>query len=276
MVTEAVALLEQEHRLAVQVALCEDLPRGEGVVRGAGEDEGVAEELQLGRAAQVHVEGEQEQVELARVEPLDDAVGLVLVEQEDQLRVGLPHGLHHGREQVRRDGGDHAEAQAPGEGFALRARRVQELVRGGEDRARLGGQLEARAGRHHPARVPLEQLHAQQGLQLLELGAERRLGDAARLGRLAEVQVLGDGDEVLELADGGSFHGDRVGAHWPSRSPRGGWTSERAPSRSLSLRAEYPWSWNQRTTPSASRSRTRAFRGRSVPVKRPMVSAASP
>jgi len=49
------------------------------VARRASQHEGVAEEGQLGGAAQVHVEGEQQEVELAGVEALDDAVRLVLL-----------------------------------------------------------------------------------------------------------------------------------------------------------------------------------------------------
>jgi hypothetical protein len=45
-----------------------------------------------------------------------------------------------------------------------------------------------------------EQLHAQLPLQGLDLGAERWLGDAQPLGGSAEVQLLGDGDEVAKMS----------------------------------------------------------------------------
>jgi hypothetical protein len=45
-----------------------------------------------------------------------------------------------------------------------------------------------------------EQLHAQLTLERLDLEAERWLGDAQPLGRPAEVQLLGDGDEVAKMS----------------------------------------------------------------------------
>ena len=55
-------------------------------------------------------------------------------------------------------------------------------------------------GDPHAARAALEDLHAQRLLHLRNLRAHRRLGDAARLGRLAEPAEVGDGDEVLQSA----------------------------------------------------------------------------
>jgi hypothetical protein len=56
----------------------------------------------------------------------------------------------------------------------------------------------ALSSRARPAAV--QQPHAQLALQGLDLEAERRLGDAQALGRPAEVQLLGDGDEVPQVS----------------------------------------------------------------------------
>src|SRR3546814_5604719 len=50
-----------------------------------------------------------------------------------------------------------------------------------------------------PARRAFDQRHAQFLLQLADLGGERGLADEARRRGAAEVQVLGEGDEVLEV-----------------------------------------------------------------------------
>ena len=73
----------------------------------------------------------------------------------------------------------------------------------GEHRA--GVAQEGRAGRRQldsPARAG-EQRAAQLLLQRADLLAERRLGDVQARGGAAEVQLLGDGDEVTQLAE---FH----------------------------------------------------------------------
>ncbi|MNC88422.1 hypothetical protein D3C83_42340 [compost metagenome] len=48
--------------------------------------------------------------------------------------------------------------------------------------------------------VALDQLRAEQALELLDPGGQRGLGDELRLGRGAEVEALGELDQVGELA----------------------------------------------------------------------------
>ena len=69
----------------------------------------------------------------------------------------------------------------------------------------------AHRGEPHVALVALDELHAQQRLELLDPGGQRGLGDELRLGGDAEVQALGELDQVGELAQG------REGGH-PSPS----------------------------------------------------------
>ena len=52
---------------------------------------------------------------------------------------------------------------------------------------------------HAPPR-PVEQSRAEQALELLDLLTERRLGNADALCGAPEVEFLGDGDELTELA----------------------------------------------------------------------------
>ena len=57
-------------------------------------------------------------------------------------------------------------------------------------------------GQRDPAVVALEQGHPDRALELLDLPAQRRLRHVEPLGRAAEVQLLGDGDEGADLVEG--------------------------------------------------------------------------
>src|SRR3546814_8917575 len=69
----------------------------------------------------------------------------------------------------------------------------------GNDAPRARGDVAPGRGQHHLARRAFDQRHAQFLLQLADLGGERGLADEARRRGAAEVQVLGEGDEVLEV-----------------------------------------------------------------------------
>ncbi len=61
----------------------------------------------------------------------------------------------------------------------------------------------ARVGERHRAPRAHEQLHPQLGLQRADLLAQRRLGDVQAKRGAREVQLLGDGDEIAQVAQ---FH----------------------------------------------------------------------
>jgi hypothetical protein len=82
------------------------------------------------------------------------------------------------------------------------ARRAGEVVGLGQQPARAGHELLAGGGGQHAPPIALEQAHAQGGLQLGELCAQRRLRDVAALGGTPEAAGVGHGDGVLELAQG--------------------------------------------------------------------------
>ena len=69
--------------------------------------------------------------------------------------------------------------------------------------ARFGEKRLARLGQLDPARLAPEQLHVELGFERADLLAERRLLDAEPLGRAGDVTLLGDGDEIAEVAQ---FH----------------------------------------------------------------------
>ncbi|MCY1554097.1 hypothetical protein D9M68_906430 [compost metagenome] len=79
------------------------------------------------------------------------------------------------------------------------------VARQGQELQRLPVDHFSRFRQRHLARGAPQQLHAQRCFQLADVEAERRLGDGQPLGGSSEVQFLGDGDEIPELAQ---IHGD--------------------------------------------------------------------
>jgi hypothetical protein len=110
------------------------------------------------------------------------------------------------RQQIRRDRRDHADAERARERGAEPAPRFDQAIE--LDQQPLGEMrhLAARGRRQHALGVALEQLQSELRFELLQLFAQRRLRDVTACGGAAEVQTLGEFDQVLELADRGS-HG---------------------------------------------------------------------
>ena len=71
---------------------------------------------------------------------------------------------------------------------------VEDLARAHEERRPGRGQLDL-------ALVAQQQLRADLLLELADLLAQRRLGHVQALRRAAEVQLLGDGDEVAQVSE---------------------------------------------------------------------------
>ena len=173
----------------------------ERVRRGHREHERLFEERQRLEIVALDRQREQQQLELARPQAGDDALRLILAQQQLELGVGGAHRRQRARQQIWRDGWDHAEREPAGEGALRHARLVEQVVDAAQrlaralDHARSGGRHE------HLAPVALEQPQAQQLLELADLERERRLRDRAGLRRAPEVEGVGERDQVLELTD---------------------------------------------------------------------------
>jgi len=61
----------------------------------------------------------------------------------------------------------------------------------------------ARCGQLHTPAVAGEQLRAHRGFELLDVQAERRLGDGQTLGGTAKVQLFGQHEEIAQVTE---FH----------------------------------------------------------------------
>ena len=110
------------------------------------------------------------------------------------------HARQRAREQIGRDGRDHAESQRPGQRALERDRRLDEPARLGEHGARAPHHFRAGRREQHAATVALEQAQVEQRLELADLRGEARLRDTARARGAVEAAEIGDRDQVLELA----------------------------------------------------------------------------
>ena len=116
------------------------------------------------------------------------------------LAVAVDDGGEVGR---KRRGKRKADAQLARFAPLRPARRDGRLFRQGQDAPRIVEEQRTRLRQAHGALVALEQLRAQFRFQRLDLLAQRRLADVQALGRAREVQFLGDGDKVTQVAQ---FH----------------------------------------------------------------------
>ena len=107
---------------------------------------------------------------------------------------------HDVGEQVRREGGEQAEAHGAGLGVLGVAGDAADRVGLPEDHPGPLDHPLAGVGQEDVARAPLDEGDAELLLELHDLGRQRRLADEARLGGPAEMAVVGHGDQVLEIA----------------------------------------------------------------------------
>lgn len=93
------------------------------MVERGDEHEVLVEEREFGDTGHPERHGEQEQVQAAGGEAVDQARGLLLVHLEVEVRIPVVDEPQHRRQQIRRDGRDDAEAEGTGErrpdGFRL-------------------------------------------------------------------------------------------------------------------------------------------------------------
>ena len=139
-------------------------------------------------------------IELALPYALHQRRGDVLVEGEVDLGVALEQLAQHQRDQVGPDGRDRAERQAAAERLLSQAAQIDQLVTDLQQRARPLDHPLAQRGHHDAAVGALEDLDAQQLLDLAHLHAQRRLADVAARRGAPEVALFGHRHDVLEVA----------------------------------------------------------------------------
>ncbi|BBX84677.1 hypothetical protein MAUB_25500 [Mycolicibacterium aubagnense] len=74
-----------------------------------------------------------------------------------------------------------------------------EFVSLGHQRPRVGQQRRARGSEAHRPAVTIEQIHLEITFERLDLLRQGRPGDVQTVGGAAEIQLIGNGDEVPQL-----------------------------------------------------------------------------
>jgi hypothetical protein len=123
-----------------------------------------------------------------------------LDEQQFQPRETLADARHDVRQQIRAERREDAQAQRAGFRIDRAPRDRLDLVDLAQHAARALRDLAADFGEQHLARRALDEGDAELVFELLDLRRQRRLADETRLGGVAEVLVLGEGDEVTQIA----------------------------------------------------------------------------
>lgn len=116
LVAQAVSFVEQQQVELAQRLARDPLPPAQPVVQRCDQDEVLVEQRQFDDSGHAEGDGEQQQVEPARGEPLQQARRLFLVDLEVEGRIAVVDEPQDGRQQIGRHRRDHPEAQHPGEG----------------------------------------------------------------------------------------------------------------------------------------------------------------
>ena len=193
--------LGQEQQLDLGQVLGADLVlKIEWMVPGMGQPEGLVEEGGLDQFGLVDGGGQQGRVQVMPLQAGQQGFGQLLRQDQAQLRILALEGHQQQGDEVGAEGGDGADAQGavqrvlmgagdPLDGLHLLLQQAGMVKDGLAD----GGDLDRAVG-------ALEQDHPQFLLQFLDLAAQGRLADEAVLGGLAEVAGIGNGQDVLDVA----------------------------------------------------------------------------
>src|SRR5262245_4348520 len=110
------------------------------------------------------------------------------------------------RQQIGRNGRDHADTQPALELIARGARKIAELVHRAQDVADTLDQFLPEPRKRDLARAALQQRAAERLLHLLDLHRQRRLRNRARTRRAAEMAMARQRIEIPQLPQGEIYH----------------------------------------------------------------------
>src|SRR5262249_10327707 len=124
-----------------------------------------------------------------------------LLEHQGDAGGAAAKGAHDRGQELVRDRADVADREPAGLAARGAPGQVGGALRRGQGAARLAEEGDAGVGQAAPAVRAIEQADAELVLERADLLAERRLRHVQAGGRAREVQLLGDGDEVAEVAE---------------------------------------------------------------------------
>src|SRR5690606_15339266 len=135
-------------------------------------------------------------------------------EQQLELGEAILDGGDDVRQQVRRERREQAEPQRGRLGVGRTLGEGVDVVDLAQDRPRRAHDLLAGGGEHGASRRALDEIDSELAFELLELGRQRRLTHVAGFRRPPEVAMVGDRDEVLQVADVHAATASRVRIRW--------------------------------------------------------------
>ncbi|MCY1547466.1 hypothetical protein D9M68_835300 [compost metagenome] len=136
---------------------------------------------------------------MARAQALEDLPRRQFLHAHLQAGIGLQQRGHALRNHLRVEAGRGAQADAPGDGLARRAQRLQAQVDLLQRRRHVAAQDLAGLRHAHALAAAVEQWRAQFLLELPDLVRQRRLRHVQALGRARETAGLGQGVEVAQV-----------------------------------------------------------------------------
>ncbi len=145
--------------------------------------------------------GDHREVELAAEDGGGEAVGRRLGQRQPDRRVRAVEAGQQVGQPRRRARADDADRDLPAEQPGALLDGAADGGDGGERRAGVRQHGGAGVGRPHRAARAVQQRLPQLGLEPAHLGAHAGLRDVQPLGRTREARLLGDRDEILELAE---------------------------------------------------------------------------
>ena len=204
MVLQAMAVLEQEQPILVD-GVGGHVGPARRLAAGEGDKKRIVEQGEAVHPPAAVRKGEQHAIELAAMERVAGGLAGLLAQEQPELGPLPPEARQQPRQQERRDRRDHAEPQLAGERLAGGADDVGKLLRLAQDPLRLGGDLDAERGEADHPPGALDQGHADLRFELLDPRRQRRLGDEAGVGGAAEMAVILQRHQILELLQGGEM-----------------------------------------------------------------------
>ncbi len=94
LIAQAVSILEQEYRLILKIVLMDPLPVRKAVSTRDGQKEGIREQRQGFDCAQIRLQGQQQEVEVASSQKIQEPIRAFLPQEQPQGRMtatDFPH-----------------------------------------------------------------------------------------------------------------------------------------------------------------------------------------
>ena len=196
------ALVEQEelsrfHVLGVQRAR----RRGRDSRRAAGKQKAVLEQRDAHQPGPVRRPGNHRCIKRTLAQLVDQPLGPRFAHAEVERKVARTQERQRRGQEVRRDRGDHPDAEPAGE-TAVPARDLLDLFHLGQDTPCPAHHFPAGGRQHRLPAAALDEPRPERRLEFADLHGERRLADVDRRGGPAEMPLFRQSRQIAQLLQG--------------------------------------------------------------------------